>query len=278
MAKKVKEFKTEILVAPADQAPLKQQVEKTIEVRAKGARPKSFTLDLRVHSPASLGYYGIEGIDTAPALVSLAKVKRLDVVAVTDFFSGIFIDRVVAAAQGSSVLIVPGVDIRCQLGSCDDMILTCLFPDGTTSAMISGFLSALKIPTSAAGNKDYLTTTPFDQILDAVEAMNGVVLPSRIDKTPNRLSVLSLLVEKYGFRTFDLAYGDSSVIFKQKWPKVKFQLYSFSDAYSLAQVGSRTARVKLPEMNFDRIRGLLARDTTTPIAAQKVAAGAAAHR
>jgi hypothetical protein len=51
---------------------------------AKGkARQKSYVLDLRIHSPASLGYLSIEGIDTAPALVRLAKVKGLDIIAVS---------------------------------------------------------------------------------------------------------------------------------------------------------------------------------------------------
>ncbi len=69
----------------ASRGTLDQQIEKS------RARPKSYVMDLRIHSPASLGYLGIEGLDTAPALVRLAQVKGINVIAVTDFYSGKFV-------------------------------------------------------------------------------------------------------------------------------------------------------------------------------------------
>jgi hypothetical protein len=148
-------------------ASLKSKVEKT-RVPAKG---KAYTLDLRVHSPASLGYYGIDGIDTAPALVSLAKVKGLDVIAVTDFHSGVFVDRVVEAAKNSPVTVIPGVDLRCVLGCCDDLILTCLFPESVSGDQINEFLRELAIPKTAGGDMNYITRVPFESDLACVEPL-----------------------------------------------------------------------------------------------------------
>jgi hypothetical protein len=87
-------------------------------------------------------------------------------------------------------------------------------------------------------------------------------LPSRMDKTPNRMAIIPTLVEKYGFRAFDLAYMDTSKFFKTRWPKVKFHLFSFSDASALAQVGSRIARVKMSNPGFEGIRAIVSRDQT----------------
>jgi len=225
-------------------------------------RAKSFVLDLRVHTPASDGYFGINGIDTAPALVSLAKVKGLDMMAVTDYHSGASIDAVVGAANGGDVKIVPGVNLRCKIGTCDDVALTCLFPENFRTRDVEDFLNVVGVPTAARGQRTYVVNTPINQIVELVESLKGFIMPSRMDQTPHRMSVLPTLVEEMGFRTFDLAYPDSAQFFKKKWPKIKFNLFSFSNANSLAQLGTRTARVKLPELNFDIIRNMTQRDIT----------------
>lgn len=234
---------------------LRQSIEKT------KVRKKSYLLDLRIHSPASLGYLSIEGIDTAPALVRLAKVKGLDVIAVTDFYSSDFIDRVMEAAKGTPLTVIPGLALRVKVGICDDVILTCLFPDGHSTESIREFLKKLDVPKSASGNKKYLVTKSFSEVLALIESYGAAVLPSRMDKTPHRMAVIPELVEKYGFRAFDLAYADTLAYFKKRWPKIKFQLFSFSNAYALAQVGSRIARVKMPDPGFDGVKHLVSRQS-----------------
>jgi hypothetical protein len=237
-----------------DSAPLTDKIEKT------RTRQKSYLMDLRIHSPASLGYLAIEGIDTAPALVRLAKVKGLDVIAVTDFYSGKFLDRIQSAARESALTIIPGVVIRCSLAGCDDVVLSCLFPENYTTSSIEEFLRALQIPESAFGDRKHVVSMPFEQILQIVERFNGVALPSRMDKTPHRMAAIPTLVEKYGFRAFDLAYPDSSRFFKARWPRIKFNLFSFSNANALAQVGSRIAKVKMRDPGFAGIREIVARN------------------
>lgn len=244
-----------------DMAPLSDRIEKT------RSRQKSYLMDLRIHSPASLGYLAIEGIDTAPALVRLAKVKGLDVIAVTDFYSGKFLDRIQNAARESSLTIIPGVVIRCALPTCDDIVLSCLFPESYTTSSIEDFLRALEIPASAFGDRRYVVRLPFEQILATVEKFGGVALPSRMDKTPHRMAAIPELVEKYGFRAFDLAYPDSSRFFKTRWPKIKFHLFSFSNANALAQVGSRIAKVKMKDPGFTGIREIVARQGSDPATA-----------
>lgn len=246
---------TENTSLPDQKRSLSKSVEKS------RARKKSYLMDLRIHSPASLGYLGIEGIDTAPALVRLAKVKGLDVIAVTDFYSADFIDRVVEAAKSTTLTVIPGCVLRTALPSCDDVILTCLFPESSNAVVIQKFLNDLGVPVSAKGNRRYLVTRSFDEVLKLIENSGAVAMPSRMDKTPHRLAVIPELVDKYGFRAFDLAYSDSLTFFKQRWPKTKFQLFSFSNANALAQVGSRIARVKMPDPGFAGIKYLASRES-----------------
>jgi hypothetical protein len=229
------------------------------KVEKSQTRAKSYTLDLRIHSPASLGYLGIQGLDTAPALVRLAKVKGLDVIALTDYHSGAYIDRISAAAKNSQVTVIPGVDLRCNIGGCDDITLTVLFDEGFTSAQVDEFLREIDVPEAASGNKEYIIQTPIEKILTLIEYYQGAVFPSRIDKTPYRLRAIPTLVEQYGFRSFDVAYHESVDFFKKHWPKYKFNIFSFSDANALAQVGSRTANVKLASPTFSSIKELVQR-------------------
>jgi hypothetical protein len=74
------------------------------------------------------------------------------------------------------------------------------------------------------------------------------------------MSIIPELVETYGFRAFDLAYTDSSAYFKKRWPKLKFQLFTFSDANALAQIGSRNAKVKMPTPGFEGLKDLIGRE------------------
>jgi hypothetical protein len=239
------------------QTSLAGKIEKTRSAKS------NYVLDLKVNSPASLGYLHIDGLESAPAMVRLSRVKGLDVIAITDLYSGEFIDPLVKAAQGAPLTVIPGVSLRCRVGRCDDVITSCLFPETTTSADIAAFLQALQIPPQAKGNMNFVVAQPLDQVLHILEIFRGVAIPTRVDKTPTRMAVLGDLVDTYGFRAFDLAYTDSAALFKRRWPKLKFQLFSFSDAYALAQIGSRSARVKLPTPGFEGIKQIVARQIAT---------------
>ncbi|NLF25759.1 MAG: hypothetical protein GX589_08925, partial [Deltaproteobacteria bacterium] len=135
---------------------LSAKVEKT------RGRNKSYLIDLRIHSPSSLGYLNLDGIDTAPALVRLAKVKGLDVIAVTDYYAVDYLERVLEAGQNSSVVILPGVVVRCQVEGCDDVVLSCLFPESAGSQSVRALLRALKVPAHARGRHDYIVDLAFE--------------------------------------------------------------------------------------------------------------------
>ena len=222
---------------------------------------KGYVMDLRIHSPSSLGYMALEGIDTAPALVRLAKVKGLDVIAVTDYFTGCYIDRVREAAKTTPVTVIPGVVIRCVMAGCNDVLLLCLFPDSFRSKEVEEFLRDLGVPESAAGNANYLLERPFEEVLSKIDAVGAVAIPTTMDKTPYRKSAIPDLVEKYGFRVFDLSYySDSVLYFKKMWPHIKFHLLSFSSANALAQVGNRNSKVKMSAPDFLGLKSVAARE------------------
>jgi 3',5'-nucleoside bisphosphate phosphatase len=220
---------------------------------------KTYSLDLRIHSPVALGHFGMDGVDTLPALVRLAKNKGLDLITVTDFYNTETVDKIKKAAEGSGLVIIPGVDIRAAIPECNDVQLTCIFPEVFTSVEIGAFLESLRVPESAKGRRDYIVALDIEEILKLVEQHGGACFPSRMDKTPARMGAIPALVEKHGIRAFDLAYQDSNRFFQTRWPKEKFHLFSFSNANALAQVGSRSARVKLDQPCFESLSLLVQR-------------------
>jgi PHP family Zn ribbon phosphoesterase len=236
-------------------AALFSQVEKEVTTKHQ-----NYVMDLRVHTPNSLGYRDIEGLDTAPALVRLARVKGIDVLGITDFYSGDFIDRVRIAAQDTDLTVIPGFDIRLSIGSCEDAEMCCLFPEKFSSANVRELLNDMGVPEENFGDSLFRVDIKLRNVISKVEAAEGVVLPSRMDRTPSRRAAIPSLVEDYGFRTFDLAHSDSVGFFAERWPHLTFNLFSFSNANALAQVGSRIANVSLTQPDFAGIRKVLMRD------------------
>jgi PHP family Zn ribbon phosphoesterase len=223
-------------------------------------KSKSYTVDLRISSPSSLGYLGIEGIDTAPALVRLARVKRLDIIAVTDFYHAGFIDRLSRAAENSFVTVLPGVVVRAAIPECNEVILVCIFPSSCSGTDVEALLQELEVPRGAAHDANYILSKSLNEVLAIIERRGAVAIPSRMDQTPYRKLAIKPLIERYGFRAFDLAHSESSrEYFTANWGKQSFQFFSFSNAAALAQIGCRSSKVKLDEPGFEGVRMLTER-------------------
>jgi hypothetical protein len=217
-------------------------------------------MDLRVHTPTSIGLKGVEGIlDVAPALVRLAKVKGIDVLGISDYYNGDFLDRVQQAAQNTKITVIPGLDLLVSVGNCDDVEISCLFPENFGSEDVRTVLNSLGVKCVDSDDSIFRVDLNITKIIERIEQVGGVLIPSRMDRTPGRRGVIPILVEEFGFRTFDLALIESAAYFEQNWPQYSFNLFSFSNANALAQVGSRITRVSLPHPTFAELKSVVMR-------------------
>jgi PHP family Zn ribbon phosphoesterase len=229
---------------------------------AKGPKKgKKYVADLRVHSPGTIGYFAPGGVDPAQALVRLAKVKGLHMIGLTDYYNAEYVDCVKGFAQGTSVSILPGFDFCCMVGLCAEVHMSALFPEETTSAQIFSVLQELKVPATAQGDSSFVLTTDFEVVLETIEKHGGILIPSRVDKTPYRQLALKTLIEQYGFHAFDLVHPESPDIFREHWPNGEFTFFSFSNANALGQVGNRVSKVKLEAPTFEFLKSRIARRT-----------------
>jgi hypothetical protein len=250
---------TEEMLKPFREAAKRNQANqkaKQKEVKQKNflAKPqktgKKVTVDLRLHSPMSEGYFSTGGVDPAGAMVRLAKAKGIDMIAVTDYHSAEFVDI---------ITVLPGVDLRCRINACNEVYFVALFEEGKSSDDLYRVLAKIGVPLSARGSKDYVVGKSLKEIIEVVEEEGGILIPSRIDKTPNRLNTAKTLVEEFGFHAFDMVHPENPDYFKDRWPGGEFTFFSFSNANSLGQIGSRTFSTKMPSEGFKGLKELVGR-------------------
>ena len=220
---------------------------------------KYYNLDLRLRTPESLSIISTSGIKTAPALARLSKVKGLDYISTADYHDCALVEPLAQACKETGMGFLPGVCINCHVTEQSVISNLVLFPEDTTSEYIANFITDLGIPDSARGSSDYALKVDYLAFLKRAEKSGAVVIPSRIDLTPHHLLSIPTLVEKFGFHVFDLAHSGEPSFFEQRWPKGKFTFFSFSNASSLAQVGSRMSKVKLEKPGFEGLKKLVKR-------------------
>jgi hypothetical protein len=259
---------TEEMLKPFREAAKRNQANqkaKQKEVKQKNflAKPqktgKKVTVDLRLHSPMSEGYFSTGGVDPAGAMVRLAKAKGLDMIAVTDYHSAEFVDIITEKAKDTTVSVLPGVDLRCRINACNEVYFVALFEEGKSSDDLYRVLAKIGVPLSARGSKDYVVGKSLKEIIEVVEEEGGILIPSRIDKTPNRLNTAKTLVEEFGFHAFDMVHPENPDYFKDRWPGGEFTFFSFSNANSLGQIGSRTFSTKMSSEGFKGLKELVGR-------------------
>lgn len=220
---------------------------------------KQYTVDLRIHSPGSRGYFSLGGVDCGAALVRVAKVKGLDVIAITDHYNASHVDEVRQVGLEENIHVIPGIDLRCRIGECDEVFVTALFPETFDGSRLFGVIAELGVPEDAYGDVRYILGCSFNEVIEIVERNEGVVIPTRIDKTPYQQLAVPHLIEEYGFHAFDIVHPENLEFFRERWPEGQFTFFTFSNANSLAQVGSRVGKVRLTVPGFEGIKQLVQR-------------------
>ena len=220
---------------------------------------KKYVLDLHVHTQVTSGYLATGGVEPSQALVRLARAKGIDLLAITDLYSGESIDQVKEMAQNTTLVIFPGFEIVCTLAGCADLPFLCLFPEYYGTEEISRVLRLMDVPREANGRSSYVMPNDFASIVATVERHGGIMIPSHVDKTPSRQQAISTLVDEYGFHLFDIIFEDNVDLFKERWPNGGFTFLSFSNANSLAQVGTKTSKLRLAEPTFEALQKIARR-------------------
>jgi PHP family Zn ribbon phosphoesterase len=126
-------------------------------VHREGLRFKK--LDLHLHTPASKCF--ADKSVTPEGIVKAALAKQLDGIAVTDHNSGAWVDSVKKAAEGTNLVVFPGVEITC-MGGKDGIHIIALFDPKAGTKEIESLLGNLELTPGQYG--DISTIVPKDPL------------------------------------------------------------------------------------------------------------------
>ena len=135
-----------------------------------------YKCDLHLHTTESKCFYD-QGV-TAEEWVKRAIEQGLHCIAVTDHNSGKNIDNIKIAAQGTDLVIFPGVEITCDTSKIHLLIL---FDTTKSSVDIGDFLVRCKINRDKFGEKDAFTSLSIFDIIEIANSQGAIIIPAHID-------------------------------------------------------------------------------------------------
>jgi len=219
---------------------------------------KVYNLDLHVHTPASHCFGDPIGPDTPRHLIRKARQVGLDMIAVTDHHTVSYVDWMRRVAEGSGVVVLPGVELSTCLREIDEVYFLAVFSEDKPQRELEAFLERLGIDRTNWGDCYFRIRQPVGAILEEIRREGGLVIGDHLDKTESRRRAIPELLNKYDVRAFDLrdlAYKAEIEKMLQKEGVV--YCFSFSDAHGVEWLGTKFSRVELEECSFSALKALI---------------------
>jgi PHP family Zn ribbon phosphoesterase len=142
-------------------------------------------LDLHVHTPASRDYAGPS--ITPDEFVAKTISKGLSAIAITDHNSGEWIDRMKAAAKGTSLTVFPGVEVSVTGGKGGVHIIA-LFDCDATTKTVENLLANLKFDSQEYGNLDAISPLGPESVVEAIHEAGGLAVLAHADSSKGVLN------------------------------------------------------------------------------------------
>ncbi|SKX88823.1 ATPase involved in DNA repair [Mycobacteroides abscessus subsp. bolletii] len=135
-----------------------------------------WAVDFHVHTPGSQDAND-ENYGSPQDIVNAAIAAKLDAIVITDHNTVSWCKDVADAAEGTSLVVLPGVEISTTEGH-----LLALWEQGTDPGLIEEVLVKLNIGQAARGKLDIAANGGFSLAADKVAASGGVAIPAHIEK------------------------------------------------------------------------------------------------
>ncbi|MCI0557269.1 MAG: PHP domain-containing protein, partial [Nitrososphaera sp.] len=128
-----------------------------------------YKADFHNHSPASKDF--ADRTVTPEAIIEAAAKQAIDIFAITDHNTAEWVDRLQAASKGSTVTIIPGVEITTPEGH-----ILALFEPGFEGAKITDLLIKIGIKREVHGKEEAISEFHAEEVLKEIQAVGGIAI------------------------------------------------------------------------------------------------------
>jgi len=233
--------------------------------------------DFHVHSPGSYDFVGRETV-TAEEWVQAALAAEVKAVAVTDHNTGEYVTKVVEAAKGTSLVVLPGVELSVSPG----VHILALFDPDKPLTCAANLVANCSIPDEKVGQRDALCPRSLRDVLKLATDRGAICIAAHVDG-PDGLAVVLL----QGQELLEIVQNPCLAAIEAKdleAPLLTFfrnnrcqsgrsthglPVVTFSDAHSLRKIGSSFTWLKLTRPTAEGIRLALSDGPTSVIPAAR---------
>lgn len=227
-----------------------------------------FKTDLHIHTPASLDWnehntpeHSAEKIQSHD-IVEAAINAGLDIIAITDHNSVEWCQKVIDAAKGTKLIVLPGFELTARPGI---HVLAIFSPEKEISDLRK-LLYSLKIKNF--GNASTTTDESIEnkstdfQIVRLIQEEGGLTIPAHVDLDSGLIGRLkggvaaNDFVENSGCNIFEISKTIPQLLLGKikNNSKPPFAIITGSDAHRLSDIGKKAIWIKMDYPNIDGIK------------------------
>ena len=218
-----------------------------------------FRADLHIHTPASGNdFKGNVQDTTAKDIVDTAIAKGLDIIAVTDHNTVGWCDMVREAADETTLVVFPGVEVSTR----DGHVLAIFDVDAETQEM-ERFLDRAGIPPDKIGVVEYSSGLGIRETADTISEFGGVAIAAHADGNRGFLDTIPVALERqrvyrsenlWAIEILDAESRDKHQSGTYIPPR-RMTCLQFSDSHELGKdMGRRSTFLKMGEKNIDGLK------------------------
>ncbi|KAB3531454.1 PHP domain-containing protein [Alkaliphilus serpentinus] len=205
-------------------------------------------------------------------VINMAKLKGLDVIAITDHNSTLNLQAFLKVADKKEILIIPGAEITSKeevhlltlfsgMEEANDFqkIINQYLPQDDNNTKIFGNQRLYNERDEIIGEYEFLLNNTLslslEEIIQRVYSLNGAVIPAHIDRhSYSILSNLGFISPNLMLTTLEITMGCNLVEFNEKYPYLKDYRYIVnSDAHHLGSILERQSFLEVERLTAEAV-------------------------
>lgn len=220
-----------------------------------------YSIDLHNHMPVpDADYRG--PMDTSGAdVVGAALAAGIDALGVSDHFSLAFFRNVHAAATATSLLVLPGAEVRLSLGD-DEAHLIALFPPDDAERCFATFMDALGFVEHTRIDRLHRIVVEFDPVEAArvISDLDGICVVAHVDRWFGEYRLLGrplldrLIAEAPCAALEFVDVGNAAMLGDRA---AGVSLVQSSDSHHVDEIGRRVSAIEARRLTFEAIKAAL---------------------